>query len=277
MEFEKLTDGAQIPVLGIGTWGMGGKSYIDTSSDRKSVHAIRAAIERGMTHIDTAEVYGKGHAEELVGKAIKGFDRGELLVTSKVWKKNLGYDDVISAAEGSLRRMDTDYIDLYLIHWPNSEFPLKYTMEAMDSLVERELVRFIGVSNFSVELLKEAQACSGNRIVSNQVEYNLLKRGVENDVLPHCQEEGIIVTAYRPIARGELAKPGHSILDELARKYGRTQAQVSINWLISKPGVVTIPKSVEIERIEENLGAIGWRMNQEDVERLEREFKISGP
>jgi diketogulonate reductase-like aldo/keto reductase len=150
-------------------------------------------------------------------------------------------------------------------------------MRALDFLVEKKITRFIGVSNFSVKRLKAAQSLSKNKIIANQIEYNLLARNrgqytrnMEQEIVPYCQENGILVVAYRPLAGGQLARPGIELLDEIAKKYSRTQAQVAINWLISKPGVVTIPKATNVEHTRENLGAVGWKMSAEDTERLNR-------
>lgn len=218
MEFKKIGS-VKIPVLGIGTWGMGGWESRDASHDKECVNAIRTAIKNGMTHIDTAEIYGIGHAEEIVGKAIKGFDRKKLFITTKVWKGNLRYDDVISAAKGSLKRMGVKYIDLYLIHWPNPKIPLKETIKAMDYLLKKKIIGFIGVSNFSLKLLKEAQSYTRNKIVANQVEYNLLKRECEKGLLDYCQKNNVVLIAYQPVAGGKLAKSGFKALDKLCRKY----------------------------------------------------------
>lgn len=280
MEFKNLTEDVQIPALGLGTWGMGGKEEKDTTYDKENVLAIKTAIKLGITHIDTAEFYGNGHAEELVGEAIKEFNRKDLFITTKVKGENLSYEDVISAAKRSLKRLGTNYIDLYLIHWPNPDIPLKETMKAMDYLVKEKLVRFIGVSNFSVEEMKEAQKHSENKIVANQIEYNLLVRDkglfsedMESEILPYCQEKDILFIAWRPLALGQLAKPGLPLLDDLARKYNKTQAQIAINWLVSKKNVITIPKATGIEHLKENLGSIGWKLEQKDIVRLDNEFK----
>ncbi|MDI6846631.1 MAG: aldo/keto reductase [Candidatus Bathyarchaeia archaeon] len=281
MEFKELTDGVKIPVLGIGTWKMGGGLRADRTHDKECMLAIKTAVKLGMTHIDTAELYGNGHAEDLVSEAIQEFRREQLFITTKVKSENLKYNDVVSAAKRSLKRLRISYVDLYLIHAPNPEVPIEETMKAMDYLVENKLTRFIGVSNFSVEQIKEAQNHAKNKIIANQIEYNLLTRDqgqftneVESKIIPYCQKNGIMVIAYRPLAKGELAKPGIKLLDELAERYCRTQAQIAINWLISKPNVVTIPKAVRIEHIKENLGAIGWRLSEEDMRRLDCDFPV---
>lgn len=276
MEFKEISPGVRIPILGIGTWRMGGGLSQDDTHDKEEITAIGTAIELGMTHIDTAEDYGDGHAEELVGQTVQRSNREELFITTKVRKTNLRYDDLISACRRSLQRLRTNYVDLYLLHFPNPEIPIEETMQALDFLIKNNLTRFIGVSNFSVEQIEDAQDCSDNRIVANQIEYNLLTRNkgkftsnMESEVIPYCQKKGIMIIAFSPLAEGKLAKPGIKILDEIATKYGKTQAQISLNWLITKPNIITIPKAVRIERIKEDLGAIGWRLSKEDMYKLD--------
>ncbi|GJQ58899.1 MAG: aldo/keto reductase [Candidatus Scalindua sp. AMX11] len=279
MEFKKLTENITIPVLGLGTWTIGGRDEADTTHDKEDVSAIKTALQLGVTHIDTGESYAQGHAEELIGKAISGFERKSLCITSKVSPEHLTYEDLITSAKGSLRRLRTDYIDLYLIHAPNPDIPIEGTMKAMDHLIEQKLIRYMGVSNFSVEQIKEAQKYAKNRIAANQIEYNLLVRdkgrvteNMESKIIPYCQENDILIIAWRPLANGRLAKPGYKILDELSKKYNKTQAQIAINWLISKKRIVTMTKSTNVEHLKENLGAIGWKLKQEDIDRLNNEF-----
>jgi diketogulonate reductase-like aldo/keto reductase len=281
LEFKDFASGLRIPSVGFGTWKIGGEMTADRSHDREAVSVMRATIRLGVTHIDTAELYGDGHAEELVGEAVGEFDRKALFITTKVKWSNLRYKDVIEAARGSLKRLRMDYVDLYLVHTPSDSVPIRETMKAMDELVDARITRFIGVSNFSVEQMEKAQRASRHRVVANQIEYNLLTRNsglhttdMEASIIPYCQKEGVAVIAYRPLAKGELTKPGFPLLDELAEKYGKTQAQVAINWLVSKPNIVAIPKTMRIERVRENLGAIGWKLSSEDSYRLDHEFPI---
>ncbi|KHE93041.1 General stress protein 69 [Candidatus Brocadiaceae bacterium S225] len=279
MEYKKLTENITIPVLGLGTWRLGGDVEADTTRDTEHISAIKTAIQLGITLIDTAESYAKGHAEELVGEAIQSFDRSGVFITSKVSPEHLKYSDLIESARMSLKRLKTDYLDLYLIHSPNPEIPIQETMRAMDHLIELKLIRFIGVSNFSVEQIKEAQRYTKNRIVVNQVEYNLLVRNsghvtndMESQIIPYCQKNDILIMVWRPLAKGALAKPGFKLLDELSEKYKKTQAQIALNWLISKKGIVAVTKSSKTGHLKENFGAIGWRLRQEDVDRLDKEY-----
>jgi diketogulonate reductase-like aldo/keto reductase len=277
MEFKRLYSGTEMPVLGIGTWGMGGNWERDTDHDKENISAIRAGLKLGMTHIDTAEMCGAGHAEELVGKAIAGFPRKNLFITTKAWVDNLSHDNLISSAKKSLHRLGTSYVDLYLLHGPNPDIPIKETMEALDWLVRKRLTRFIGVSNFSVEQMREAQSFAQSRIAASQIEYNLLVRNsgkltdnMESEIIPYCRKNGIMVIAWRPLGKGSIARHGIRILDEFSRKYGKTQAQIALNWLISKEGVITIPKATNTEHMKENLGAIGWALEKEDMLKLDR-------
>ncbi len=254
--------------IGLGTFGSG-----KGPSDKKYINFLKAAIKIGITNIDTAEVYGNGRAEKLVGESIKGFKRKKLFITTKVWETNLKYGDAINSAKNSLKRLNTEYIDLYLIHRPNPKISLKETIKAMDFLVKKKMVRHMGVSNFSLKLLKEAQSYTKNKIVVNQVEYNLLKRKPEEGLLDYCQKNDILLVAYRPLMKGLLIKRGFKILDNLSKKYNKTQAQISLNWLISKENVAVIPRTISISHLKDNLGAIGWKLSNEDYNKLDKYFK----
>lgn len=273
MEYKEIVEGVRVSVLGLGTWGIGGTRTANRSRDDAEVEALRAGIEFGMTHIDTAEYYGGGHAEELVGVAIEPYDRGDLFITTKVWPSHLRYDDLIDSMRASLRRLDLDYVDLYLIHWPNPEIPLEETMQALEHCVKEGYTRHIGVSNFPSSLVEEAQSHLGeHRLVADQVEYSLVEQDPQSELLPYCQLNDVTLIAYTPIAKGRLALPGNEVLDVLAEKYGKTQAQVSLNWLIGQEKVVAIPKASNPRHLQDNVGAVGWRMSEEDSERLARAF-----
>lgn len=268
MEFKEI-EGSKISVIGMGTWKMGGDITSNTLHDDECIAALKYGIKLGMTHIDTAEIYSSGHAEELVAKAIKDFDREKLFITSKVWQTNLRYNDVIKAAKASLKRLEIDQMDLYLVHWPNPSIPLKETMRGMEYLVENGLTKFIGVSNFDVKLVKEAQSyLDKSKIVADQVEFSLTNKEPEKELLPFCQKEKIMLIAYSPIKH--IVNRRIDLLDELSKKYNKTPVQIALNWLISKPQVVTIPKAVNIKHMEENAGAVGWKLDKEDVRKLNK-------
>ncbi|MEX2054537.1 MAG: aldo/keto reductase [Candidatus Colwellbacteria bacterium] len=277
----KLNNGFELPKVGLGTWLMGGAMEADTSEDNRSLQAIRSALELGYTHIDTAELYGNGHAEELVGEAIKGVEREGLVIATKVAKTHLRQNDVLRAAEGSLKRLGLDYIDIYYIHAPNPDIPLEETMEAMNKLVKEGLVRNIAVSNFTVDMLKEAQSLADTKIVANQVEYSLstqlednhgYSKNVYSEMLPYCQNNDVILVAYRPVNRGELLRP-HEAIDKMAEKYDKTRAQIVINWLVSQKNVVTIPMAQNEEHLKENLEAGDWEMDTEDIATLGEAYR----
>ena len=273
MEYREIAEGVRIPVLGLGTWGMGGRDTANRSRDEAEIAALRLGIDLGITHIDTAEYYGAGHAEELVGKAIEPYDRDDLFITTKVWRNHLHHDDLIASMKASLKRLDLDYFDLYLIHWPSQEVPLKETMGALEHCAEEGYTRLIGVSNFSASLFEKAQShLRGHQIVADQVEYSLTEQGPKNNLLPLCRKYDSTLIAYTPLDKGRLARPGRAILDELAEKYGKTQAQVSLNWLISQENVVAIPKASNPAHLRDNVGAVGWRLSFNDWQRLKGSF-----
>ena len=268
MEYRELgATGVMIPEVGLGTW-----KY------RGGPEPLRRGIELGATLIDTAEMY---RTEDAVGQAIDGI-RDRVFVATKVLGSNLRYDDVLRAAEKSLRLLNDEVIDLYQIHWPSRSVPIAETMRAMETLVDRGVVRYIGVSNFSVADMREAQAAmSKNPIVCNQVLYNLKRRSIERDLIPYCEENRITVMAYTPLADGSLAvrprmRAGQQweALGSVAREAGKTPAQVALNWCLSRAPVVVIPKTNSVKRTEENCGASGWRLTPEQVQRLEAAYPL---
>jgi diketogulonate reductase-like aldo/keto reductase len=268
--FKKI--GEWLPVLGQGTWGIGGGFWsADTSMDEEWVAALRRGVELGMTLIDTAEMYGGGHSEELVGRAVRGFGRDELFIVSKVWPSHAGYDDVLRSAEASVRRLGT-FMDLYLIHWPPTDVPLCETMRGLEAVVARGYARFIGVSNFGLELVEEARSClSREDVVAVENKFSLLDRRDEETVIPYAEREGMLYLAYTPLEKGQLSRD--SFLAEVGRRYGRTAAQVALNWLVMINPVVPIPKASTIQHVEENAGAMGWRLSEEDWRKISEKFR----
>lgn len=254
-----------LPLLGMGTWGMGGKFERDERNSAESVELLSYGFDIGLCLVDVAELYGDGLTEIILGKAMKGRKREDIFVVSKVWKEHLRYDEVLRAAERILKRLDTSYIDLYLVHWPNPEVPLKETMSAMEMLKDNGLVKEIGVSNFSVPLMGEAQShLSRAKLFANEIEYNLAVRDAEKEVIPFCKKQGINVIAYRPLAKGSLLVGQNALLRSLASKYKKTPAQIALNWIIGK-GISAIPKAGSREHLKENFGALGWHLSPEDV------------
>ena len=274
MEYREIAKGVSIPILGLGTWGMGGRETPDKARDGDTVTAIRMAVELGLTHLDTAEYYGAGHAEELVGEAIGGMVRNKLFITSKVWHNHLHRDDLLRSMRASLKRLGTDYVDLYLVHWPNPEVSLKETMGAMEECVKAGYTKYIGVSNFSAQLMAEAQGhLRDNRLVANQVQYSLLDQKPQMDPLPACRRIGVSLVAYRPLERGAILQTPNPVMDEIAKAHSKTRVQVALNWLISQDGVFTIPKSTNPVHLMEFLGALGWRLTAEEWTRLAEAYR----
>ncbi|MCP8304986.1 MAG: aldo/keto reductase [archaeon] len=266
--FKKLK--RRVPSLGMGTWKMGGGMERDERYDEAWVSSLKRGLELGLTLIDTAEIYGAGHAEELVGEAIRGFPREEVFIVSKVWPIHAGREDLLRAAEASCRRLGT-YIDLYLLHWPTSEIPLSETMKGMERLMERGLIRHTGVSNFRVDQIEEARShLSKVDLAAVQNEYSLINRRYELDILPYAEREGMMFMAHTPLGMGVLARD--SSLARIGLKYGKTAAQVALNWLICVEAVVPTPKAALIEHIEEDAGAMGWRLGRVDWEAISRIF-----
>ncbi len=266
MELKRLGNtGVMVPEIGLGVW-----KY------RGGIEPLRRGIELGAFLIDTAEMY---RTEDVVGQAVKNI-RDRVFIATKVSGGHLRYDDVLRAAEASLRQLQTDSLDLYQVHWPNSRVPLKETMRAMEALVDRGLVKHIGVSNFSVSELREAQAAmSKYPIVSNQVLYNLNSREIEQDLLPYCQKHDVTIIAYTPLDDGRLAttsrfrhRRGMRVLEQIATEVHKTLAQVALNWCTSRPRVIAIPKSDSVARTEENCRASGWRLSQAQVRLLDEAF-----
>jgi diketogulonate reductase-like aldo/keto reductase len=250
--------GVKISEIGQGTWAY-----------RAGVEPIRVGISNGATHVDTAEMYG---TEGIVGNAIAD-RRDKVFLATKVSPQHLHYDEVIKAAEGSLNRLNTKTIDLYMIHWPNPRVPIQETMKAMEELVKKGKIRHIGVSNFSVEELKDAQdALSSEEIVSNQVEYNLQTRGAEAEVIPFCKSQKITIVAYSPLTRGQISRRKDELLDMIAAKYKKTKAQVALNFLTREENVVAIPKADRVEHVKENSEASGWRLSEEDIKLIDEKF-----
>ena len=271
MKYETLPDGQQIPKLGFGTWNIGGGMRADHTQDERAVAAIRSAIEMGYTLIDTAEMYAEGHTEVLVRQAIEesGTAREKLFLTTKVWHTNLQEKAVVQSCEDSLRRLGTDYIDLYLIHWPNKRVPLENTFSGLNQLVDAEKIRYLGVSNFKLDLLKEAELVSNSSILTNQVPYSLHNRSfADNGMLAYCQENDIVLTAYTPIEKGRVS--GDSTLRKIASKHGAAPIQIALAWLIQQPRVAAIPMSMNPAHISENLKALDYSLDLDDITQLDR-------
>ncbi len=265
MRYLRLPGGDEVPVLGLGTWGMGEAR----TSGPDMVAALRLGLDLGMTLIDTAEMYGEGGAEEVVGKAIAGRRDGVFLV-SKVYPHNATRPGAVAACERSLKRLGTDRLDLYLLHWRGGA-PLAETLEAFATLRRAGKIRHYGVSNFAIADMAELWSLPGGAgTAANQVLYNLTRRGVEWDLLPWCRERRVPVMAYSPIEQGRLLRK--RALSELARRRGVTPAQLALAWLLTREPVIVIPKAGRPEHVRENLAALDLELAPAELAELDRAF-----
>ncbi len=262
-----LPGGERIPVLGIGTWNMGERRQ----KRREEIAALQMAVELGMTVVDTAEMYGDGAAEELVAEAL-GARRNHVFLVSKVLPQHATRRGTIAACEASLRRLKTDRLDLYLLHW-RGRVPLEETIDAFATLKRDGKIRHWGVSNLDVDDMEELAAQrvqTGSSCAVNQVLYNLLRRGIEYDLLSWCKARGIPIMAYSPLEQGALAT--HTVLGAIAARLGATPSQVALAWVVRHPGIMMIPKAGNIEHVRENLGALSVQLAPEDLAELDEAF-----
>jgi diketogulonate reductase-like aldo/keto reductase len=271
MEQRKLGGtGVELAVIGQGTWNL------ERADRRRAVAALRRGLDCGMTHVDTAEMYGQGEVEELVGEAIAG-RRHEVFLASKVLPGNASRRGTIAACEKSLKRLGTDRLDLYLLHWPG-DHPLADTLAAFAELQEKGKIRAFGVSNFDEEETARAVEIAGpGQIACNQVLYHLEERTIEHAVLPFCEEHGVAVVAYSPFGSGKFPQPksrGGQVLAAIAEAHGATPRQVALAFLIRRPALFAIPKASTPEHAEENAGAGDLRLTAEEIRQIEEAFPV---
>jgi diketogulonate reductase-like aldo/keto reductase len=271
MRYLHLPSGAPMPVLGLGTWRMGEAG----SRGADIVNALRLGIDLGMTLIDTAEMYGEGGAEEVVAKAIAG-QRAQVFLVSKVYPHNATRQGVVAACERSLKRLNTDHLDLYLLHWIGS-VPFQETIAGFDDLQRAGKIKAHGVSNFDTgDMAAWAKLPTGKSVATNQVMYNLARRGIEWELLPWCRKRHIPVMAYSPVDQGSLlTKRG---LKQIATRRGVPPAQVALAWLLHQEGVVAIPKAARPDHVRENRAALDLELTPEELKELDRAFPApTGP
>lgn len=273
MKFKNLGDTqTKIPSIGLGT----GTGFADTntSKDKELVYLLHKALDLGVNFIDTAEIYFAGHAEKLVGKAFKK-RRDKVFIATKFSPEHSDYKRLLKAAEGSLKRLKTDYIDLYQIHWSNPIVPLGETLKALEKLVSAGKVRHIGVCNFSLRQLKDIKTISNLPIASLQTEYNLLERSVERDLLPFCKKNKITVIAYTPLNSGNILKieKYSKIFLKLGKKYKKSASQIILNYLISHEQVCAIPATTNFHHLEENAKSAEFILEKKDFKLLEKVFE----
>ena len=265
MKYVKLAGGEKVPALGLGTWKMG----VGDADEAAQLRALMVGIGQGMTLIDTAEMYGDGRSEQLVARAIEG-QRDRVFVVSKVLPGNAGRKGTLKACETSLKNLKTDFLDLYLLHWRGS-YPLAETFAAFEELKAAGKIRHYGVSNFDVDDLDELAAeVPEARCAANQVQYNLSDRGIEWDLYPRCQKDGVAVMAYCPLGQGRLINnPG---LGAIAQKHKVTNAAIALAFTLRLPGMISIPKSSHEKRVLENAAAADLVLDEEDMAKLDKIF-----
>ena len=262
-----LPNGESVPALGQGTWQMA-----DNASRRaQEIEALRLGVELGMTLIDTAEMYGEGTAEELVAEALAG-ERERLFLVSKVYPHNASRQGVIQACERSLRRLKTDRLDLYLLHWRGS-IPLEQTVAGFEELRRSGKIRHWGVSNFDVDDMEELlQLPEGGHCATNQVLYNVTRRGPEFDLIRWMEGRGMPLMAYSPIEQGRLPRGG--ALHSIAQRHQASPFQIALAWLLNNPGVISIPKASSVQHVRENHRALEINLTPEDLALIDSEFPV---
>lgn len=265
----RLASGKAIPVFGLGTWQMG-----ENSGHRQTeIDVIRYALDLGITLIDTAEMYGDGGTEEVIAEAIRG-RRDDLFIVSKVYPHNASYDGVIDACERSMRRLDTEYINLYLLHWPGS-ISLTETFDAFHHLQDNGKIGDFGVSNFDLNQLQNIPADDHNRLGCNQVLYNLAQREAEWAVTDWCRKRGVPVMAYSPLDQASSLLQSQAIAD-VAMRHSATVAQIALAWLLHQPDTIVIPKSIRPERIKENYASLAIQLSSQDLADIDDAYPAPG-
>ena len=247
-------NGVQVPALGFGTWQLKGEECSES---------VRKALKLGYRHIDTAQIYGN---EAEVGEGIQqsDVDREEIFLTTKVWRDNLEPSELKASVVESLEKLQTEYVDLLLIHWPFPDLELEKALNKMNELVKEGKVKNIGVSNFTSGQIEAAQEISENHLMTNQVEYHPFLD--QSTVLETCREQDMMLTAYSPLARGSVI--GNEVLEDIGKKYGKSEAQISLRWLLQQDGVVAIPKASSFKHIKENFEIFDFRLTEDEMERI---------
>ena len=260
--------GRDVAAIGQGTW------YIETGSRKNAIAGLRRGLDLGMTHIDTAEMYGSGESEKLVGEAIAG-RRDEVFLVSKVLPSNASRKGTIAACERTLKYLNTDRLDCYLLHW-RGQYALADTFAAFEQLKRDGKILSWGVSNFDEDDLQEALDVAGaGQIACNQVLYHLQERAIEHAVIPWCEKHGVAVVAYSPFGHGDFPEPGSRggrVLEEIAKAHGATPRQVALSFIVRRPSVLTIPKASNVEHAAENAGAGDLQLSDAEIARIDAAF-----
>ena len=276
MNFKPLGSAVKVAEVGMGTyydpqWIATAKTIGWMRGAASKVEALKAGLDAGSNFIDTAELYG---SEPLVARAIRERKREDLFIATKVWPNHLRRDALVRALEKSLKRLETTYVDLYQVHFPSAKVPISETMGAMEEMKDRGKILSIGVSNFSLQQTKDANAAlKKSQLASNQVEYSLANREIEADLLPYCQSNKISIISYYPLGHGKLTGSGPSAkMEAVCKAYSKTPPQVALNWLVSGRNVFAIPRASRVGHVAENLGGSGWELRPDDRSKLEAAF-----
>ncbi len=303
MEYKNIgKSDLRVSVVGFGAWQAGGRGWGTDFSDSDIVKAMKYGFENGVNYIDTAEIYGSGHSEEVISKALEGYRREDIIIATKVAPPHFREDDVINSCDQSLRRLNTSYIDLYQLHWPDSSVPIKETISALEKLVDSGKVRYIGVCNYPLSELQDVlEAFSRHDLISNQMRYNLIQKEVETDLIPFMHRNSISMIAWSPIAKGLLSGkygPGNLPRDEIRQRdrlfskenvekliplidkvreiadsRSKTPAQVALNYLICQDSFV-IPGIKSTDQLLENMGAADWRLTDTEISELQKASSV---
>ncbi len=270
----KLVTKSDIKKYTLGTWQFGGQMERDQENDDQAdINAIKMHIDAGVSQIFTAQNYAEGWAEKIVGQAIADYDRDRLLISSAIRKEHSAYDDMLRSIEGSLKRLNLDYLDIVVHHCPIPEVPIAESIKALNEIVDRGLARGMAVSNYNSNSLSQAIRVTNHEILFNQVYYNLFVRQVEKDgLLNLCQKNNIFLQAFRPLELGELANTDNKLLVDIAKKHSVLPAQIALSWLTSQKEVIIVTTTHSKEHLEKNIQATQLKLDSEDIEKLRKSF-----
>jgi len=272
-----LKTGGTLPKLGLGTYMVGGGMKHDPGNDdERQIKIMQNAINAGFRWIRTAQNYAEGYCHVLVGKAIKDFDRKKIFLSEAINQNfALTKQSMIDEANKSLERLGTDYFDLYMIGAVNPDVPVSEIADGLMYLLENKLTKYIGVSNYRLEELKFINEYTGGKIVCDEMHFNLaIREPLVSGVYDYCQQNDILLSAYRPLQFGQLSKPGITIVDEIGKKYGKSQSQIALRWLVQRDGVVALVKAFDTKHINEDIEIFDFSLSQEDMEKLDKDFPI---
>lgn len=264
----KTRSGKSVHPVGIGTWGIGGKREKETGHENEEIMAIKYSLSKGQNHIDTAELYGDGYTDVIVGQALQDTAREDVFIADKLWLSSVGEGQVKPAVETMLKKLGTNYIDLLYIHKAWDEVDWRTAVAQIDDLIDAGIVRYFGVSNFNLAQIKTAMKLARHNIAANQIYYNVLyKKEATSEVLKFCAEHGIQIIAYRPVERSEVA--GNSTIQKIAASHTVSSEQIALVWLLSQK-VLTIPKSLQSSHIDQNIAAIDIVLSPTEIDTLNR-------